>query len=148
MNYFRRIHWTLPCCTQHRKCLGTDHIEMLNLSNWGVHSSFCTNLRLGPHRWCLKETQEWETDLINHYSKQMAIRVETRRLIILAWAFFHFVPDPIRDGRASCPDIHRLEIWMAIQDYKCIILLTIITITCFGFLFYPFCAFVRVFSCV
>lgn len=82
----------------------------------------------------------------------MTNRVETRRLIILAWhpAFFPFSPGPNTGWThgLSCPDIHRLEIWMAIQDYVCIILLTIITITCFGFLFYPLCAFVRVFSCV
>lgn len=90
-----------PCCTQHQKCLGTDHIEMLN---WGVHSSFCTNLRLCPHR-CLKETHKWETDLINHYSKQLTNRVETHRLIILARhpAFFHLVLDPPWDGYAACP---------------------------------------------
>lgn len=63
-------------------------------------SSFCTNLRLCPHR-CLKETHTWETDLINHYNKQLTNRVETCRLIILAWhsAFFHLILEPPWDGR-------------------------------------------------
>lgn len=151
MNYFRRMHWKLSVLhstskmswdwphwnaksVQSRRPLFVLHKLEIRSSSMSERNTWMRNWSDQP----LQQTDDQPCgDSQDYYPA-------------LASGLFPFSPGPATGWTRglSCPDIHRLEIWIAIQDYLCTILLTIITITCFGFLFYPLCAFVRVFSCV